>query len=200
MNKTVKKYIAGLKKAYHDQNGKEDWDLFEKVIQGAKLEDLEKLKEAYPSVPDALTSLLEYVDGTYWRVYQGEKIIFYFLGSDIEEYPYYLLSSKQMVQNQPQLRRHFADYIRREYEGVDVDDKITDQADQMNWLHFSDCMNNGGSSTLYIDFSPSPKGTVGQIVRFIHDPDELAVIADSFEAYLERLMDEGYGFILGDLL
>ena len=70
----------------------------------------------------------------------------------------------------------------------------------MCWLHFSDCMNNGGTSRLFLDFSPSAKGTKGQIVRFLHDPDELAVIADSFDEYLEMLMDDEYDFITEETL
>jgi len=35
------------------------------------------------------------------------------------------------------------------------------------WLCFSDCMNNRGTSSLFIDFDPTPEGTVGQIVRFL---------------------------------
>lgn len=68
----------------------------------------------------------------------------------------------------------------------------------MRWLHFSDCMNNGGTSQLFIDFSPSDKGVKGQIVRFLHDPDEIKVIADSFEEYLQQLIDDGYDFINED--
>ena len=62
-------------------------------------------------------------------------------------------------------------------------------------MHFSDCMNNGGSSQLFIDFSPSDKGIVGQIIRYVHDPDETIVIADSFDEYLQMLIDKDYDFI-----
>ncbi|MEI6865261.1 SMI1/KNR4 family protein [Flavicella sp.] len=65
----------------------------------------------------------------------------------------------------------------------------------MKWLHFSDCINNGGTSQLFIDFSPSTKGKKGQVVRFLHDPDQFKVIADSFETYLKKLMDNEYDFI-----
>ena len=66
------------------------------------------------------------------------------------------------------------------------------------WLHFSDCMNNGGTSQLFIDFSPSAKGKSGQVVCYLHDPDELVIIADSFDAYLQMLMDGDYDFIKED--
>lgn len=56
-------------------------------------------------------------------------------------------------------------------------------------------MNNGGSSQLFIDFSPSSKGTKDQIVRYLDDADEFEVIADSFDEYLQMLMDGGYDFL-----
>ena len=56
-------------------------------------------------------------------------------------------------------------------------------------------MNNGGTSMLHLDFDPAPGGTVGQVVRYLHDPDSYAVIAPSFDAYLEQLIDGDYAFI-----
>ena len=79
-----------------------------------------------------------------------------------------------------------------------VDDKIIDDASQLKWLHFSDCMNNGGTSQLFIDFSPSESGTSGQIVMYVHDPDSMDVIADSFDKYLEKLIDREFDFINDD--
>ncbi|MDQ1160711.1 hypothetical protein QE422_001079 [Chryseobacterium sp. SORGH_AS 447] len=195
MNPTAEQYIAGLKKAYDENQGKESWDHFEKIKHGLAEENTQKLKTLYPEIPEALIDLLKYVDGTYWREYEGEKIAFYFLGSDMEEYPYYLLSSGEIIENHDLAFRYYADYIEGKYEGVDIDEKITVTAKNLNWLHFSDCMNNGGTSQLFIDFSPSENGKRGQIVMFVHDPDEFTVIADSFEDYLKMLMANGYDFI-----
>lgn len=195
MNPIAEQYIAGLKKAYYENRGKESWDHFEMVKHGLAEENIRKLKEFYPEIPEALIDLLKYVDGTYWREYEGEKITFYFLGSDMEEYPYYLLSSGEMIENRDLAAQYYKDYIEREYDEVEVDERITMTAKDLKWLHFSDCMNNGGTSQLFIDFNPSEKGTKGQIVRFVHDPDELSVIAGSFEEYLNMLMDNGYDFI-----
>ncbi len=192
---TAEKYIAGLKEAYFNNGGKEAWEHFERLRHGDTKADMVGLKKAYPQVPAELIRLLEYVDGTYWREYAGEKIAFYFLGSDMEEYPYYLLSSAEIIQDENGAVKWYADYIERQYEEVEVDEKITDKTEGLKWLHFSDCMNNGGTSQLFIDFSPSGKGKMGQVVRFLHDPDELKVIADSFEAYLQMLMDKKYDFI-----
>ena len=196
----VKQYLAGLEKAYFDNGAKETWEHFEKIKHGATNEDIEKIKNLYPEVPNSFISLLEFVDGTYWREYKGEEITLYFLGSDVEEYPYYLLSSREIVENQNQAIEYYSDYIERKYEEVEIDEKITNQPNSLKWLHFSDCMNNGGTSQLFIDFSPSEKGKKGQIVRFLHDPDEFSVIADSFEEYLKKLIDNDYDFINEDIL
>ncbi|SHE65362.1 SMI1/KNR4 family protein [Pedobacter caeni] len=196
----AEKYIPGLKTAYFDNNAGEVWGHFEKIKYGATKEDIQKLKDVYPDVPDALIGLLEYVDGTYWRAYAGEEIAFYFLGSDLDEYPYYLLSSKEILENQNQAFEYYSDHIEREYDEVEIDEKITNKADTLKWLHFSDCMNNGGTSQLFIDFSPSEKGKKGQVVRYLHDPDEFIVIADTFDDYLEKLIDKGFDFINEDRL
>lgn len=192
-------YINRLKKAYYDNAGKKSWDHFEMVMHGASKEDIKKLKEEYPNVPDSLVKLLEYIDGTYWREYKGEKITFYILGSDIDEYPYYLLSVNQILETKNEAFDFYGEYVDREFgDDVEIDEKIIDCSDKMKWLHFSDCMNNGGTSQLFIDFSPSEKGNNGQVVRFLHDPDEIQVIADSFDDYLQMLIDNGIDFINED--
>ncbi|WP_372438687.1 SMI1/KNR4 family protein, partial [Pandoraea sputorum] len=65
-------------------------------------------------------------------------------------------------------------------------------------LCFSQCMNNGGTSRLYIDFNPGAGGSVGQEVRYLHDPDSYKVIAASFDDYLKQLIDQNYEFIFED--
>ncbi|WET69489.1 SMI1/KNR4 family protein [Sphingobacterium sp.] len=193
--KIADNYLSGLKKAYYDNGNEETWNHFEQIKHGESKTDIKKLQEAFPAIPQGLVDLLEYVDGTYWRTYADEEIAFFFLGSDLNEYPYYLLSSKEMVDNQHIAHTYYADYIDRKYDHVEIDNKITDKSTDLKWLHFSDCMNNGGTSQLFVDFSPSGKGKKGQIVRFVHDPDEFRVIADSFDAYLQLLINTGCNFI-----
>lgn len=198
--KTAVNYISALRNAYYENGGKKIWDNFEKIKHGASDENIYRLKQIYPALPDALIDLLLYVDGTYWRTYNDEKIALYFLGSDVFEYPYYLLSSEQMIENQGVATTYYRDYINREYDHVEIDPKITDNGVHLNWFHFSDCMNNGGTSQLFIDFSPSERGKAGQIVRFLHDPDEFRVIADNFDEYLQKLIDNQFDFIIEDYL
>ena len=191
----AEKYVDGLKKAYYERGGEKKWNHFEDVMYGAKREDMEKLKTLYPDIPSSLLQLLEIVDGTYWRKYNEENVLLFFLGSDMEEYPYYLLSAQQMVDTKDNFRE-WGDYlINREYDDIQVDEGICDDLNNLCWLHFSDCMNNGGTSQLFIDFSPSAKGKKGQVLRYLHDPDELVLIAESFDAYLQMLIEEEYDFI-----
>lgn len=191
----AQKYVAGLEKAYSKSPRKEQWKSFKKVMHGASKENIEKLCSLYPGVPDSLLSLLRIADGTYRRMYAEEKVTLLFLGSDIEKYPYFLLSTQQIIDTKDNFQE-WGDYlITREYEDIPVDDGICDDINKLCLLHFADCINNGGTSQLFIDFSPSEKGKNGQILRYLHDPDELVIIADSFDSYLQMLMDNRYDFI-----
>ena len=58
----AEKYIKELKKAYYENDGKEYWDNFEKIKEGATEENIKKLKEEFPEAPDSLIELLKIVD------------------------------------------------------------------------------------------------------------------------------------------
>ena len=194
----VEQFLEGLKQAYINNGGEEAWQNLMATAHGATEADLQVLRNRYPQVPESLLDLLRRIDGTYWRDYEKGTVSDLILGADEEmgDYPYYLLSAEQIVATQNEAFDFYADYINREYEEVEIDNRITSDASQLhNWLHFSDCMNNGGTSQLFIDFSPSAIGKVGQVVRFLHDPDEIVVIADSFDDYLKMLMKNGYCFV-----
>lgn len=161
---------------------------------GATKEDIDTLRSQYPNCPQSLISLLENVDGTYWRKYGEREIAVCILGSDIEEYPYYLLSTQQMLESSKE--EEDISYLLYEDDVNAVDPKINrDGLLPGQYLHFSDCMNNGGTSRLFIDFNPSGEGVSGQIVRFLHDPDQYEVIANSFDEYLQDLIDRGFDFL-----
>jgi hypothetical protein len=189
----VDNYLEGLKKEIA-QYGSED-DLNDlKIAEGASKEDIDKLKSAYPECPSSLINLLKCVNGTFHRM-QGEHLIcVYILGSDLGSYPYYLLSVDQILESINK-DRDFS-YLMEYYPDKDVlDSKIHPVLKAGKYLHFSNCMNNGGTSELFIDFNPTEKGVCGQIVRYVHDPDECRVIADSFGDYLQFLMDKKYEFV-----
>lgn len=202
----AQRYIEGLKQAYLNAGGEcaAKWRHFESVIHGMDEAGRQKLLEMYPDIPKSLLELLEFVDGTYFREYGDERLTFYFLGSDVEDggYPYYLYSAEQLIEDSKQIYSdNFADLFcwyledKDNEDGIYVDERIQMDGTQTNWLCFSDCMNNGGSSSLFIDFTPAEGGKKGQIIRYLHDPDELAVIADSFDEYLEMLIEKKYAFV-----
>ena len=194
----AKAYYDSLKDAYYQMDGQDVWDEFASLAQGASQEDIDRLLELYPDAPESLFELLRLADGTYYREYPKGEALLYFLGSDMEDYPYYLLSAEQMADNQGRFARWGDCLINREDEDEVVDEGVCDDMDKLNFLHFSDCCNNGGTSQLFIDFSPSAKGKKGQVLRYLHDPDELVIIADSFDEYLQMLIDQDYPFINED--
>lgn len=202
MKDIVRRYIEGLEQAYFNNGGENKWREFVNVKEGASSENIARIKDLFPDVPESLLELLEYADGTYFRKYGNITIRLYFLGSELEEYPYYLLSSEEIIENKSLAQEWYSDYVNREFDPDDipVDDRIIDDAGKMKWLHFSDCMNNGGSSQLFIDFSPSESGTIGQIVMFVHDSDRIEVIANSFDEYLEKIIKWEFNFIVDEFL
>ena len=203
----AEKYYNGLKAAYAaaGEDAIADWNEFESAAWGISELDREALLKFWPELPASLLGLLEKADGTYWRKYGDKEIAFYFLASDVDDgqYPYYLYSARQLIDEAKQKQhKNFADLFccfheengEEEY-GVFVDERIRSDGSEVKWLCFSDCMNNGGTSSLFVDFSPSEKGIRGQIVRFLHDPDQLAVIADSFDEFLDMLAAKDFRFI-----
>lgn len=190
----AEEYFEGLKKAYEERRA-DEWTEFMSVAHGASDEDISALKAKFPDAPDSLIWLLKRVDGTYRREYAGKKRRLYFLGSKLEEYPYYMLSAEQMAKLAG-IPAGIDEIIDGEF--GERDERIINDSRKGKWLHFSDCMNNGGSSQLFIDFSPSDSGKYGQVVMYVHDPDEVRVIADSFDEYLKMLIDYGFDFIMED--
>lgn len=171
-------------------------------VQGASADDLQGLRAQWPKVPDSLLELLSRVDGTYFRGYPGGEVCVLMLGSDVEDgrYPYYLSSAADIFEDQDEwddsIRTIYEEWLDDEPEilgdGIDADVPMDRR------LCFSHCTNNGGTSKLYLDFNPAPGGTVGQVVRYLHDPDSYIVIAPSFDAYLQQLIDRDYAFIRHD--
>ena len=199
----VQNYLNGLKQTYDEILGEDEWRDFVACICGASDEDIAKLKAQFPLIPQSLIELLQFVDGTNWRTYQGGDVSFFMFGSIPDDfgYPCYLNSCEQMLNSRDEFT-HLKDYINRNVDptwGVEIDDKIIKDFDRVHWLHLADCMNNGGTSQLFIDFSPSDGGKVGQVVMYLHDPDELMVIADSFDEYLQSLIESDFAFIDKDM-
>ncbi|MCR8852583.1 SMI1/KNR4 family protein [Lysinibacillus fusiformis] len=161
---------------------------------GATDAQIESLLDIFPNSPQSLIELLKDVNGTYHCKHGQETISVLVLGSDLGEYPYYLKSVEQIladVQNQREtIFERYQDFL----EYVDIDKKINIHVPLNERLCFADCMNNGGTSSLYLDFSPTEEGQMGQVIRYVHDPDSFEVIASSFDEYLQQLVEGDYEF------
>jgi hypothetical protein len=197
-------YLAELKKISAARNIHDF-----KYTHGASPEDMERLRQAYPDTPQSLLDLLSELDGAYYRKYGYRKICLHVFGGIT---PYYLNSVAQILNNN--IKYSIADLYEEECLDEVVGPGIDPHQPLGRMLHFSDCTNNGGSSQLYIDFNPAQEGRKGQIVRFVHDPDEYTVIASDFDAFLrdnlksdfdfvieeeERSVDPGYDALVEDL-
>jgi hypothetical protein len=191
-NNKVELFLSGLK-----EHLSEDDNLSLSYATGASAAQLAQLKKRYPSCPQSLLELLSRINGTYWQEYGEHTITVLILGSDVFEYPYYLKSVEQILE-----QNNYGHSINEIYDGY-IDDELVDNAidpyiNKDLWLCFSDCMNNGGTSQLFIDFNPTEAGKKGQIVRYLHDPDSYKVIAKSFDEYLQMLISDNYSFIMSD--
>lgn len=191
-------YLEGLKKALNAEG-----NAALSLATGATEAQLDTLRSAYPLCPAGLLELLGHINGTYHQDYGDIRIGVMMLGSDVEDgmYPYYLLSTGQILEEASNgfTSESISDiYDIDAFEPGELFDPRIDAALPINRrLCFSHCMNNGGTSKLYVDFEPAAGGKVGQVVRYLHDPDYYAVIADDFDQYLTLLIDKGYAF-LGD--
>lgn len=190
----VTRFLDGLKKHLSED------DLISlSYATGTSQLQIDQLEAHYPDCPKSLVELLSIINGTYWQKYGEHTIRVLILGSDVTEYPYYLKSVEQILegcQHAGSLNEIYKDY-RHIFPNL-IDPAIDADTSIDKWLCFSDCMNNGGTSSLYVDFNPSPIGRKGQIVRFLHDPDSYKVIANSFDDYLQMLIDDSYSFVFSE--
>jgi len=193
----VDTFLTGLSAALSPESREEL-----SLASGASTQQIAALSAAYPNCPSSLLGLVSRINGTYWQAYGDSTVSVLMLGSDVDggEYPYYLLSIEQMLVESASALA--AESIAQVYEGAILarsgllGSHIDPSVPMGRRLCFAHCMNNGGTSILYIDFDPAPGGTVGQIVRFLHDPDNYAVIANSFDAYLQQLIEGNYRYVL----
>ena len=167
---------------------------------GASAAQLQRLLQAFPGCPASLLSLLGQLNGTHWDDdADGNGTAVLVLGADpaMGRYPYFLRSVEQILED----RQLYPDSIVEIYGelagdgSVTLDSKIDAQASGSERLCFAHCMNNGGTSMLSLDFAPGSGGVAGQVIRFVHDPDEYRVIAASFDDYLQWQINQEYAFV-----
>lgn len=166
---------------------------------GASAAQLHSLLQAFPDCPASLLALLSQINGTHWDDDDDGATAVLVLGADaaMGSYPYFLRSVEQILED----RQLYPDSIVEIYgdppgdESVVVDSGIDAHASGADRLCFAHCMNNGGTSMLYLDFAPGTGGVAGQVIRFLHDPDEYRVIAAGFDDYLQLQIQQEYVFV-----
>lgn len=190
----VDQYLAGLRHALPPAPRQR---LMSAV--GASAAQLHSLLQAFPNCPASLLALLSQINGTHWDDDDDGGTAVLVLGADaaMGSYPYFLRSVEQILED----RQLYPDSIVEMYggppgdEGVVLDGRIDAQASGSERLCFAHCMNNGGTSMLYLDFAPGTGGVAGQVIRFLHDPDEYRVIAAGFDDYLQLQIQQEYVFV-----
>lgn len=95
--------------------------------------------------------------------------------------PFDFISTDAAVRQRLALERRSTSY--REYTQAEARDiRIGDGWFQAGWVPFAQF--GGGTLLLLSDMSPAAPGTAGQVIGFVHDPDEIVFVAASFREFL----------------
>lgn len=175
------KYIELLHDKYIEYDRLNEWEKIN-FLGINKVEEEELLNK---NVPITMINLLKIINGTSdYTEFLGYKDI-----------PYCLFNCQKILDTD----MYFIKYCLKEVFDFDpkyIDEKIDINNENLKWFKIGqDSFNNGGTSSIYIDMTPSNKGTIGQIVRFVHDPDTYDVIANSMEDFLQMIIDDDFSFL-----
>ena len=175
----------------------EDWDLDNPVeeeyladyqnISGASEEELQAFEERLGiRLPSDFKELYSYKNGSKYFSILPCVI-------DQRELPFSLMSLQEMenckkyFQNRDALLTDFPDYFSRQDLENMRDSRIKPYLFNKKWLPFAQYCD---SCYLMLDFDPDREGQEGQIICYIHDPDQVIYVAESLTNLIEGIMDE----------
>ena len=175
----------------------EDWDLDDPVeeeyladyqkISGASEEELQALEERLGiRLPSDFKALYCYKNGSKYFSILPCVI-------DQRELPFSLMSLQEMesckkyFQNRDTLLTEFPDYFSSQDLENMRDSRIKPYLFNKKWLPFAQYCD---SCYLMLDFDPDREGQEGQIICYIHDPDEIIYVAESLTELIEGIVDE----------
>ena len=175
----------------------EDWDLDDPVeeeyladyqkISGASEEELQALEERLGiRLPSDFKALYCYKNGSNYFSILPCVI-------DQRELPFSLMSLQEMesckkyFQNRDTLLTEFPDYFSSQDLENMRDSRIKPYIFNKKWLPFAQYCD---SCYLMLDFDPDREGQEGQIICYIHDPDEIIYVAESLTELIEGIVDE----------
>ena len=105
-------YIEKLGEEYSKHGFSREWNQLMNIKVGITDIEKKKLIEIFPNIPKSLLDILSIVDGTYYREYKNEEVLYYFFGSDVDngEYPYYLFSYEDIIKNKDNAK-YFSEFF-----------------------------------------------------------------------------------------
>lgn len=185
--KIIEKYIC---------DNFEDWDLDDPIaegylddyrkITGASETDIKAFEEKFGiSLPHDIKDLYSYKNGSK---------LFSILPSLVgqREMTFSLMSlqaierSKEYFQNKDSHLSDFPDYFTNEDIEAMKDSRIKPYLFNKSWFPFAEYCD---TCYLMLDFDPGRDGKEGQIICYIHDPDEIIYVAEGITDLLDRVID-----------
>ena len=175
----------------------EDWDLDDPAkeeyladyqkISGASEKELQAFEERLGiRLPSDFKALYSYKNGSKYFSILPCVI-------DQRDLPFSLMSLQKMesckkyFQNRDALLTDFPDYFSSQDLENMRDSRIKPYLFNKKWLPFAQYCD---SCYLMLDFDPDREGQEGQIICYIHDPDEIIYVAESLTELIEGIVDE----------
>ena len=156
-------------------------------ICGATEEEISDFEEKFGiSLPEDVKELYRYKNGSKFFsilpcVIDKRDIAFNLMSLQAME------KSKGYFQNKDALLTDFPDYFTKEdIEGM-KDERIKPYLFNKKWFPFAEYCD---SCYLMLDFAPGKEGKEGQIICYIHDPDEVIYAAESLTELVDGIMEE----------
>lgn len=175
----------------------EDWDLDDPVeeeylddyqkISGASGEEFQAFEELFGiRLPSDFKALYSYKNGSKYFSILPCVI-------DQRELPFSLMSLQEMesckkyFQNRDAQLTDFPDYFSNQDLENMRDSRIKPYLFNKKWIPFAQYCD---SCYLMLDFDPDREGQEGQIICYIHDPDEIIYVAENLTELIEGIVDE----------
>lgn len=175
----------------------DDWDLDDPIeagyhadyeeLAGAKDEDIRHFEDHFQiALPSDIKALYRYKNGSGFfcvlPVSIGER-----------EMPFSLMSLqevehiKEYFQNRDALLTDFPDFFSNADIEAMHDDRLRPYLFHRKWIPFAQYCD---SCYLMLDFAPGEEGVDGQIICYIHDPDEVVYVASNLSNLIADIQEK----------
>lgn len=157
------------------------------LVNGATNKQIEALEEKFDiKIPEDLKELYRYKNGSedFYLLFPNDKCN--------REFKFSLLSleeideQKEYFQNRDALLTEFYSYDDDEFTKKLLkrmeDSRVKPYLFNKKWIPFAEA---SGDINLMMDFDPDDDGTYGQIICYIHDPDEIAYVAKTITEIID---------------